>query len=76
MNLATLEREIANTEQKIEVYREKVKRLRQRKTDEENAQFIKLVRMADLTVNDLKQLLERKEPVQMIGKKMEGESDV
>lgn len=76
MNLATLEREIANTEQKIEVYREKVRRLKQRKTDEENAQFIKLVRMADLSVDDLKQLLERKEPVQMIGKKMEGESDV
>lgn len=76
MNLTALEREIAKTEQKIEEYREKVRRLKQRKTDEENAQFIKLVRIAELSVAELKRLLKPEEPVRIPGKEMEEESNV
>lgn len=56
MNLEVLEREIIKTEQRIEAYKEKAKALRQRKLEEENAQIIKLVRGANMSVTELSEM--------------------
>jgi len=56
MNLTALEHEITKTEEKIAAYKEKVKALKQRKLNEENAQIIKLVRSADMSVTELREM--------------------
>lgn len=76
MNLAALERldqEIAKTEARIEVYKEKAKALRQRKLDEENAQIIKLVREANMSVREIHEMFQPARQETII---MEEESDV
>lgn len=73
MNLTALEREIARTEEKIEAYREKVRALKQRKLGEENAQIIKLVRAANMSIADLQEMFA---PAKPQNKKMEEERDV
>lgn len=57
MTLHAIEREIVRIEEKIESYKQKAKDLRKRKVDEENAQFIRAVRAADLSVPELQRLL-------------------
>lgn len=56
MNITAIEKEIAKTEAKIEICKEKIKQLRQRKLEEENAQIIKLVRSANLSVGELNEM--------------------
>jgi len=73
MNLTALEHEITKTEEKIAVYKEKVKALKQRKLNEENAQIIKLVRSADMSVTELREMFR---PAKQQNKFEEEESDV
>ena len=56
MSIMSLEREIAKTEEKVELYKEKIKTLKQKKLEEENAQIVKLVRSSNLSIEDLKQM--------------------
>lgn len=56
MSIMSLEREIAKTEEKVELYKEKIRTLKQRKLEEENAQIIKLVRSYNLSIADLKEM--------------------
>jgi len=56
MSIMSLEREIAKTEEKVELYREKIRILKQRKLEEENAQIIKLVRSFNISLADLKEM--------------------
>jgi hypothetical protein len=56
MSIISLEREIAKTEEKVELYREKIRTLKQRKLEEENAQIIKLVRSFNVSIADLKEM--------------------
>lgn len=73
MSLTALEREIARAEEKIEVYREKVRALKQRKLSEENAQIIKLVRSANMSIADLQEMFH---PAKQQNKFMEEEINV
>lgn len=63
MNLISLEKEIIITEQKIEEYKEKVKALKQRKLNEENAQIIKMARSANMSIAELCEMFQPKKPV-------------
>lgn len=71
--LEKIEAEIVKTEEKIVAYKEKAKALRQRKLDEENAQIIKLIRSADMSVAQLQAMMR---PVRQENMVMEEERDV
>lgn len=57
MRLQAIQKEIEKTQEEIGKYKEKIKALKQRKIDEENAQIIKIVRASNLSVERLKEIL-------------------